>query len=73
MVAEGDTVVVHLTHHGRHTGEFMGMPPTGRTFAFAYAHIHIMKFQDGLSIEHWAVRDDAALMRQLQGAEARAS
>lgn len=71
VIAEGDTVAVHLTHRGRHTGEFMGIPPTGRTFA--YAHMHIMRFQDGLSIEHWAVRDDAALMRQLQGAEARAS
>jgi len=71
MIAEDDTVVVHLTHHGRHTGEFMGMPPTGRSFA--YRHMHMMRFQDGLSIEHWAVRDDAAHMRQLQGAEVRAS
>ena len=64
LVAEGDTVVAHLTHHGRHTGEFLGLPPTGRTFS--YRHVHILRFVDGRSIEHWAVRDDAALLRQLQ-------
>jgi steroid delta-isomerase-like uncharacterized protein len=71
IIAEGDTVAVHLTHHGRHTGEFMGMPATGR--AFAYRHVHIMRFENGLSIEHWAVRDDATMIRQLQAAEPMAS
>lgn len=70
MIAEGDTVAVHLTHHGRHTGEFMGIAPTGRTFA--YRHMHILRFRDGRSVEHWAVRDDATLVRQLQGPEANA-
>jgi predicted ester cyclase len=65
IVAEGDMVAVHLTHRGRHTGEFMGIPPTGREFA--NRHVHIMRFQDGRSIEHWAVRDDASLLRQLTG------
>lgn len=71
MIAEGDMVAVHLTHHGRHTGEFMGIPPTNRTFA--YRHVHLLRFEDGRSIEHWAVRDDANLLRQLQAAEATAS
>jgi len=65
MIAEGDTVAVHLTHSGRHTGEFMGLAPTNRPFA--YRHVHIIRFQDGKAIEHWAVRDDATLMRQLTG------
>ena len=64
IIAEGDTIAVFLTHHGRHTGDFMGIPPTGRTFS--YRHVHILRFEDGRSIEHWAVRDDAALIRQLQ-------
>ena len=41
----------------------MGLPPTGRRFA--YRHMHIVRFADGKGIEHWAVRDDATLMRQL--------
>lgn len=67
MIAEGDTVAVHLTHSGRHTGEFLGIPPSGRTFA--YPHVHILRFKDGKALEHWAVRDDATLMRQLTGQE----
>jgi predicted ester cyclase len=65
MIAEGDTVAVYLTHSGRHTGQFLGIPPTNRRFA--YRHIHIVRFDGGKAIEHWAVRDDAALMRQLSG------
>lgn len=45
----------------------MGIPPTNRTFAFE--HVHILRFEDGRCIEQWAVRDDAALMQQLTGAE----
>lgn len=63
VVAEGDTVVVYCTFSGRHTGEFMGLPPTNRPFAFR--QVHIVRFEDGKGVEHWAVRDDLALMRQL--------
>jgi predicted ester cyclase len=65
MIAEEDTVAVHLTHSGRHTGEFLGLPPTNRRFT--YRHIHIVRFKDGKAFEQWAVRDDATLMRQLTG------
>jgi predicted ester cyclase len=63
MVREDDTVVVHCTHHGRHTGELMGIPPTGREVAYSY--VHIVRFRDGQGAEHWSVRDDMTLMRQL--------
>jgi predicted ester cyclase len=62
-IAEGDTVVLHCTFSGRHTGQFMGLTPTGRPFAFR--QVHIVRFQDGKGIEHWAVRDDLTLLRQL--------
>jgi predicted ester cyclase len=62
-LAEGDTVVLHCTHSGRHTGEFLGLPATGRRFA--YKQVHIIRVVGGKGVEHWAVRDDAALMRQL--------
>src|SRR6266508_1186969 len=33
VIADGDTVAVHCTFSGRHTGEFMGLAPTNRPFA----------------------------------------
>jgi steroid delta-isomerase-like uncharacterized protein len=65
VIAEGDKVVLHSTHSGVHTGDFFGVPASGRSFA--YKQMHIIRFQDGKGIEHWAVRDDASLMRQLTG------
>jgi steroid delta-isomerase-like uncharacterized protein len=63
LVAEGDLVVCRLTHHGRHTGDLMGIPPTGRTVAYQY--VHFFRFEGGKVVEQWSVRDDMALMRQL--------
>ena len=63
LIQEADTVVVQATHHGRHTGDLMGIPPTGREVAYDY--IHIMRFRNGKAVEHWGMRDDMALMRQL--------
>ena len=63
MVAEDDTVVVHCTLHGRHTGDLMGIPPTGREVAQPY--IQILRYENGKAKERWAVRDDMTLMRQL--------
>lgn len=63
VVAEDDTVVIHCTHSGRHTGDFFGIRPTGRKFA--YKQMHMIRVVNGKGVEHWAVRDDAALMRQL--------
>jgi predicted ester cyclase len=63
VIAEGDTAVVHCTMRGRHIGAFMGVPPTQRSVAVK--QVHIVRFQDGKGIEHWAVRDDLMFMRQL--------
>lgn len=63
VVAEADTVALYCTLHGRHTGELMGIPPTNRPVAFR--QVHLVRFLDGKSIEHWALRDDLTLMRQL--------
>ena len=63
VLAEGDKVVISCTHAGIHTGDYFGLPATGRRFA--YQQIHIIRIRDGKGLEHWAVRDDASLMRQL--------
>jgi len=65
MIAEGDKVVVYKNHEGTHTGEFMGIPPTGKHVSFAI--IEILTLRDGKYIEHFAVSDSEGLMRQLKG------
>ena len=62
-IADHDTVVLNGTFHGRHTGPFMGLAPTSRSVAFG--QVHILRFQDGLAIERWAVPDDLDLARHL--------
>lgn len=66
-VTQGDTVVLQCTHSGVHTGDWFGIPASGKRFA--YKQVHIVRFEDGMGVEHWAVRDDAALMRQLSGSD----
>jgi predicted ester cyclase len=63
LIAEGDTVAGRLTMSGTHDGPLMGIPPTGRSVR--QNHMHFVRFRDGKAIEHWGVRDDLSMMRQL--------
>ena len=63
LVAEGDTVAGRVIMSGTHEGPFMGMPPTERFVR--QDQMHIVRFRDGKAIEHWGVRDDLSMMRQL--------
>ncbi len=63
LIAEGDTVAGRLTMNGTHAGPLMTMPPTGRKVR--QANMHFVRFRDGKAIEHWGVRDDMGMMRQM--------
>jgi steroid delta-isomerase-like uncharacterized protein len=63
LIAEGDKVVVRLTHSGTHQGAFLGLPPTGKHIT--NTSIHIFRFADGQLVEAWANRDDLGLLQQL--------
>jgi steroid delta-isomerase-like uncharacterized protein len=64
IVAEGDMVSIRGTASGTHEGEKLwGIPPTGKRFAVQQAHW--LRVADGKLVEHWAVRDDLGMMRQL--------
>jgi predicted ester cyclase len=69
VVAQDDLVVVHLTMHGRHVASTMPLlaelPPTGN--AIAWDFIHIWRVADSSIVEHWACRDDVALLAQVGG------
>jgi steroid delta-isomerase-like uncharacterized protein len=63
LVAEGDTVVGRVIMSGTHQGPLMGIAPTGRSVR--QDQVHFVRFQDGKSVEHRAVRDDLGMMQQL--------
>jgi len=63
MVAEGDRVVARTTMKATHSGEFFGIPPTGREVCVG--GIHMLTLRDGQVILHQGVNDDLGLMRQL--------
>jgi steroid delta-isomerase-like uncharacterized protein len=64
VIASGDKAVARVTVSGTNTGEFMGMPATGKSAAVKL--IDITRFgDDGLAREHWGVVDQLALMQQL--------
>jgi predicted ester cyclase len=65
VISDGDTVAISCRHSGRHTGDFFGLPATGRTFD--YRQMHLIRMRGDRGAEHWAVRDDATLRRQLTG------
>jgi steroid delta-isomerase-like uncharacterized protein len=63
VIAEEDKVAVRLTARGRHTGEFMGLPPSGKDYAIS--ETHIFHLRDGKISEHWRDADMLGLIRQL--------
>jgi lactoylglutathione lyase len=63
IVAQDERVMARVRCEGRHVGEFFGIPPRGREFAFEA--MHAFRVEDELVREHWAVRDDRGLFRQI--------
>jgi len=64
VIASGDRAVARVTVSGTNTGEFMGMPATGKSVSMKL--IDITAFgDDGLAREHWGVADMLALLQQL--------
>lgn len=63
LIAEGDTIVLHMTWTGTQQGEFMGIPPTGKSISISV--IDIIRIVEGQGAEHWGVMDSMAMMQQL--------
>lgn len=61
--AEGDKVGVHDRLLGTHTGDFMGVPPTGRDIAVNL--LHVFRVVDGRIVERWGVGESAVMLEQL--------
>ena len=63
LIAEGDRVVVRMNWTGTQEGEFMGIPPTGKSISIEV--IDIVRFAGGKFVEHWGVMDNMGMMQQL--------
>ena len=63
LIEEGDKVVSRNTVKGTHQGEYMGIPPTGRSVT--YNEIFILRFTGGRITETWGIVDVLSQMRQV--------
>jgi steroid delta-isomerase-like uncharacterized protein len=63
LIEEGDKVVARQTVTGTHQGEYMGLPPTGKSVT--YDEIFILRFANGRIAEIWGVVDVLSQMKQL--------
>ena len=63
LIGEDERVAARLVFRGTHQGHFWGIAPTGRRVV--QAQMHFLRLVGGQIAEHWAVRDDLALLDQL--------
>ena len=63
LIAEGDKVVGRATFRGTHSGDFQGIPATGKQIEVQV--IDILRIQDGKIVERWGLSDQLGLMQQL--------
>lgn len=63
IVSEGDKVWAYGTYSGTHKADWLGIPATGKTYAFDA--VDIFRVQDGKLAEHWDVLDVYSLFKQL--------
>ncbi|MEA3001808.1 MAG: hypothetical protein QOH81_596 [Sphingomonadales bacterium] len=66
LVGEGDKVVARFTLTGTHSGNFQGVPPTGRRVTFPATDIY--RFENGRIAEGWALMDFLSFLQQVDAA-----
>ena len=63
MIHEGKKMAVRGTLRGKHQGELMGIPPTGKDVSISLMIIY--EIENNKIVNHWMVADQFALMQQL--------
>jgi steroid delta-isomerase-like uncharacterized protein len=63
LIAEGDKVVARYTGQGRHQGELMGIPPTGKPTSVS--NVLITRVVNGKAAEQWLNTDMLGLLQQI--------
>ncbi|MGA9751536.1 MAG: ester cyclase [Acidobacteriota bacterium] len=63
VVEEGETVAARYHWEGTHRGEFLGLPPSGRSVCVAGMDFY--RLREGRLAEHWHTADELGLLRQI--------
>jgi len=63
LVAERDLVVGHMTTEGTQTGEFMGIPASGKKISIT--EMNMVRIANGKAVERWGQANAMAMMQQL--------
>src|SRR5581483_2891194 len=63
VIIDGDKAAIRMTISGKHTGDAMGFPATGKNVRVE--GIDILRFANGKVVEHWGISDQAGMMMQL--------
>jgi predicted ester cyclase len=71
MVAEADLVVAFMTitRTVKRNTTLFGYAVQGRGQSYTVHHIHVYRLANGKIVEHWALRDDIGMLRQLGAIE----
>lgn len=62
-VSDGDMIAYRMSFTGTHSGDFMGIPPTGRRVEMSETHIE--RIRDGKIVLHSGNTDMLGLMQQV--------
>jgi predicted ester cyclase len=62
-VVEGNQAVVHTLFTGTHSGEFLGVAPTGKSVT--WSHTDFLRFAGGKVVERWVSADTLTLFQQI--------
>jgi predicted ester cyclase len=71
IFGEGDRVFSRARLQGTNTGEFNGMPPTGKSIDIRWI-MNACRVQDGRIVEEWETVDQMEILRQLGLVDAKA-
>jgi steroid delta-isomerase-like uncharacterized protein len=63
QIGEGDSVATRWEGRGRHTGEIMGIPPSGKDVVVS--GLNLSRLKDGKIVEEWSIWDTLGMLQQI--------